>query len=280
MSFLNTLKNGELTAMKLQEFINSGANINVVEDGDNALQILINRNAPIELVKTLIEAGFDTTTDDGEYALTTACREDIPNYDLIVLLIESGCPVGDAFPDFIERIPHGEPADPKALQIVQLMLDNEADLEKTYNQDDTIFMLARNVDVLRVLIDEMKKQSLELLDEKNDDGNTALSLAEENGDDDIIALLKEEVSEASESSESSEDEEESNEEEEESNEEEEEPLPGALAAVYWSEKSTLAELIDILATKFGFTDLNNVAFKGKRKEPLLKKLDELNSTKK
>ena len=180
-------------------------------------------------MKMLLDDGFVVTNGNGEYAHASACREDTPNYDLIVLLIESGCPVGDAFPEFVERVQPGD-TPPKALQIVQEMLDRDADLEKTYDEEDTIFMLARNVDVLRLLIEDMKKQGLDLLDEENDNGDTVMSLAKLNGDTEIVELLKEEGSVEDEES-SSEDDEENEENEENEEAEEPEVQQGAAAAV-------------------------------------------------
>jgi hypothetical protein len=275
MSFLASLKRDELTPQLLQSIVASGVNISATDDqGDNALQILIDRGASIELITMLLDNGFATVSEDGEYALTSLCREDNPNYDLIILLIERGCPVTDAFPEFVEKVPQDN-VSAKALQIVQMMLDEGVDLEKTYDEGETIFMLTHNAEVLRLLINEMKKRGLQLLKQKNDNGDTVMTLAKENYNDEIIELLEEELETSSEEESSSEDEEE---EESDDSNDSNDSNDGSNASndeVTWDENSTLAELKEILEEKYGFTDFAKLPFKGTRKQPLIDKLKEL-----
>jgi hypothetical protein len=327
------LETPDLTPADVKSFIKTNkVDVNFEnEDGETALLVMVEERMPTDFMQVLAKAGFIMTGEAGALALLVACEEKPLDFGTTRFLIDQGCPVSEAFPKFVEAIEHNElDSDVEyAAEIAELMLAKDADVEETYNDNgDTIFMLAKNVKIMKVLLAHAWNKK-KLLEVENDDGETALSLAEHNGYHDIVELLEElsvaeDTTEAEEvEEEASDDEYESDEEESDGDEEEEsdnsdddddEPKtrgrkpaakpapkrktptkgsasvaapppsvavapaqsePGVMIARLWSKESTIEELKELLKRLYGFTDYDKLKWKGKRKDTMIEKLEEL-----
>ena len=228
-------------------------------------------------------ADLDAVANNGYDALTYAFTEG--HYDKFIAIVEHGASI-QYVPQqsWLMFIIKGNII-PREIDLVKALIKQGSDLTETDDLDNTLFMEVRRATILRVLLDAMKEQKIDpaILNKKNKHGETAVMrmfLYTTAGRDKTSGLEMARVLIGAGAT---------------------PPTWEELTDVYdltikyfdktaimqvlgikeekitprWNSNMSTGELIQILKDDYGFTNIDGLDYKGRRKEPLLRKLNQL-----
>jgi len=170
----------------VKKLLKNGADINTQNNDDETPLIRAIYNDETSIALELIEQGAFINIKDinGNTALLLAAGKG--NTRVVKKLLEKGADINVQNND--GETPLIRAAEKQSVETILLLLENDADVNILSNTDRNALMRAvyrENVEIAQALIDAGSK-----LDVVNKDGNTALKIAKDHDQDDIVKMIK------------------------------------------------------------------------------------------
>ena len=174
---------------KLLEFlVDSGVNPNYYCENTktSVLYNMIARDRPYRLIEALLKKGGrlcrSQSIDHNPTELQVANYVD--DYYKVELFLKYGFPIGNSLKIIVEKtneIDERNKRNEKGIRIIKLLLANGGDIAMIYRNGRNIFFYVECLSVFYILLEEMKRLKLDLLNIQDNDGERPLNFIQSRG---------------------------------------------------------------------------------------------------